>query len=153
MADTVVIGLGNVILSDEGVGVHALREIEASLSNQSGVMFVDGGTLGLELLSIAAGASRLLLLDAVEIGEPAGTLARFDHEQLASLLTGSSAHELGVADLLSALMMLGAEPQEVVLLGVQPHTTTLGTEMTPAVAGAMPGLVAAAISQIEHWNQ
>ncbi len=150
--ETVVIGLGNVILSDEGVGVHALREIESNLAGRPDIAFIDGGTLGLELLSIAAGASRLLLLDAIDVGAPAGTLTRFDREQLARLMTGSSAHELGVADLLAALKMLDAEPLEIVLLGVQPETTTLGTELTPAVAEALPGLVAAAVREINCWH-
>ncbi len=152
MTGTVVIGLGNVILTDEGVGVHALRQVQENLGGRGNVTFVDGGTLGLELLSIASGASRLLLLDAVDVGAPAGTLARFDHQQLTSLVTGSSAHELGVADLLTALRILGSEPEEVVLLGIQPETTTLGTELTGAVRSALPGLVAEAVSQVERWN-
>ncbi len=152
MSGTVVIGLGNVILTDEGIGVHALRQVQQSVDGHGNVTFVDGGTLGLELLSVASGASQLLLLDAVDVGAPAGTMARFDHEHLMSLMTGSSAHELGVADLLSALRMLGSEPEEVVLLGIQPETITLGTELTGAVRSALPGLVAEAVRQIEHWN-
>ncbi len=152
MAETVVIGLGNVILSDEGVGVHALRGVREMLGDSPELTFVDGGTLGLELLSIASGASRLLLLDAVNVGAPAGTLARFDREQLASLTTGSSAHELGVADLLSALRMLGSEPRDIVLLGLQPQATSLGTTLTSPVAEALPGLVLAAAQEIRCWQ-
>ncbi|MGA7671772.1 MAG: HyaD/HybD family hydrogenase maturation endopeptidase [Nitrolancea sp.] len=152
MMETVVIGLGNVILSDEGVGVHALRSVQETLDGVENLTFIDGGTLGLELLSVASGADRLLLLDAVDVGAPAGTLARFDRKQLSLLLSGSSAHELGVSDLLSALKMLGAEPQDIVLIGLQPEQTSLGTELTPAVAQALPGLVSAAVHEIRSWQ-
>ncbi len=152
MDEIVVIGLGNVILSDEGVGVHALRVLQESLDDGQDVIFIDGGTLGLELLSVASGASRLLLLDAIDVGAPAGTLARFDRHQLASLISGSSAHELGVADLLSALRMLDAEPRDIVLLGLQPERTSLGADLTQAVAEALPTLVSAAVRELRCWQ-
>ncbi|HUY98962.1 MAG TPA: HyaD/HybD family hydrogenase maturation endopeptidase [Thermomicrobiaceae bacterium] len=148
----VVLGLGNLILSDEGLGVRAAHRLLADPRLPAGVEVIDGGTLGLELLSMAAGARRMLVLDAVDVeGEP-GAFFRFDHDKLRDLARGSTAHQLGVADLLAALRMMGQEPDEVVLLGLQPESLHLGTELTPAVAASLDGLVDAAVSELRRWD-
>ena len=127
MRVTVVIGLGNSSCLMMGLEYTRCAAAGVAWRRWDDVMFVDGGTLGLDLLSIASGATFLLLLDAVEVGAPPGTLARFDRGQLTKLTAGSSAHELGVSDLLAALRILDAEPEDIVLFGVQPEATTLGT--------------------------
>ena len=149
---TMVLGLGNVILSDEGLGVRAAQRLLADPRLPGWVEVVDGGTLGLELLSMAAGARRMLVLDAVDLEAVPGTLYRFDRDDLRSLIQGSTAHQLGVADLLAALRMLDREPDEVVLLGLQPECLRLGTELTPVVAAALDHLVEAALNELRRWQ-
>lgn len=149
---TVVLGLGNVLLSDDGLGVRAVARLAEDARVGPGVTLVDGGTLGLELLSYAAGADRLLVLDAVEIGAAPGTLTRATGADLAELPASSSVHQLGVADMLAALRMMGCPPREVVLLGLQPACLTLGTELTPDVAVALDVLVEAAIGELAAWE-
>ena len=151
--ETVVLGLGNVIMSDEGVGVMALRELLSDPRTPAEATLVDGGTLGLELLSYVANAHRLLLLDAVEVGQEPGTLVRFDLEALRALPGGASVHQLGAADLLAAMRLVGNDIADVVLLGVQPERVSLGTELSPVVAETLPRLASAALGELRRWAE
>lgn len=151
-ARAVVLGLGSLIKSDDAVGVLALRVLEQDPNLPTHVRLVEGGTKGLELLPYVTGATRLLVLDAVDVHAAPGSVVRLVDEELQSLPGSGSAHELAFADLLLAMRMLGAEPPEVVLLGVQPATTELGTSLSPAVEAALPGLVDAARSELRGWS-
>jgi hydrogenase maturation protease len=153
MADIVVLGLGNVIMSDEGAGVYVIQRLLGDPRLPSGARLIDGGTLGLELLSVASGAGLLIVVDAVDLELTPGTLVRFASEELFALERGATAHQLGVADLLSALRMLGAEPATVVLLGVQPARVALGTELSPAVGAAVDRLVELVLEEIGAWER
>jgi hydrogenase maturation protease len=147
-ARVVVVGLGSLIKSDDAIGVLALRRLEQDPNLPASVSLVEGGTKGLELLPYIAGAARLLVLDAVDVHAAPGTVVCLTGEELRSLPGSGSAHELALADLLLALRMLGTEPPEVVLLGVQPATTELGTSLSPAVQAALPVLVDAAHTEL-----
>jgi hydrogenase maturation protease len=148
---TVVLALGNLIRSDDAVGLLVLRRLEEDSRLPSHVRLVEGGTKGLELVPYVFQASRLLVLDAVEVGAPAGTIVSMTGEELRWLSGGSSAHELALADILAALRLLGNEPEEVVLLGAQPATTDLGTALSSEVEAAIPALVEAALGQLNRW--
>ena len=149
---TLVLGLGSLIQSDDGVGVCAQKQLEAKLRGCAQVEFLEGGTKGLELLPYLLGVRRLLVLDAVDVGAAAGTVIRVAGEELRSLPGSGSAHEMALPDLLMALRMLGEEPPEVVLLGIQPATTELGAELSPAVAQALPLLADAAWIELARWT-
>ena len=148
-----VVGVGNIILSDDGVGVHAARLLQDDPRVPAGVTILDGGTLGLELTAYVSDASRVLFLDAVNSGEAPGTLVRLTGKELLGAATGSSVHQLGVADLIAALALMAARPQEIVVLGVQPANTHLGTSLSPAVEAALPGLTDAALAQLRLWKE
>ena len=151
-SETVVIGVGNTILSDEGVGVHAARLLQSDPRVPAGVKILDGGTLGLELVPYASDASRVLLLDAMNSGQAPGTLARMTGRDLLGTTGGWSAHQLGVADLIAALFLVSTRPQDIVVLGVQPADTHWGTSLSPAVEKALPALVDAALAQLRLWE-
>jgi hydrogenase maturation protease len=149
---TVVLGLGNLILSDEGVGVKAIRRLVSDARVPANVTLVDGGTLGLELLSYAAEAEHLLLIDAVDVSREPGTVVRFDQAALKGLPGGATMHQVGAADLLSTMYLMGHEPAAIVLLGVQPASTNLGVDLTPPVEAALDRLVDAAIAELTRWG-
>jgi len=151
--DTVVVGVGNTILSDDGVGVHAARLLQGDARVPAGVTILDGGTLGLELIPYASDASRVLLLDAVDSGTTPGTLTRIVGRDLLGATGGWTAHQLGVADLIAALALVSAAPQDIVVLGVQPADTDWGTSLSPAVEAALAPLVDAAIVQLQLWKK
>ena len=148
---TLVLGLGNTIRSDDGVGVAALRCLEEDPRVPGAVDLVEGGTKGLELVSYISGMSRLLVLDAVDVGAVAGTIVSMRGTELGSLPGNGNAHDLALADILNALRLLGQEPQETVLLGMQPGTTELGTSLSKSVESSLPRLVEAAIAQLSLW--
>ncbi len=152
-SDTVVLGVGNTILSDDGVGVHAARLLKDDPRLPSGVTVLDGGTLGLELIPYASGASRVLLLDAIRSDNPPGTFARMTGADLLATTGGWSAHQLGVADLIAALFLVSTHPQDIVVLGVQPANTDWGTTLSRDVEAALAGLVDAALAQLQLWRQ
>ncbi|MFZ3332192.1 MAG: hydrogenase maturation protease [Candidatus Acidiferrales bacterium] len=152
-SDTVVIGVGNTILSDEGVGVHAARLLESDPRVPTGVTILDGGTMGLELVPYASDASRVLLLDAMNSGNTPGTLARLTGSDLLGTTGGRSAHQLGVADLIGALFLVSTAPQDIVVLGVQPAYTDWGTSLSPEVQAALLPLVDAALAQLQLWKE
>ena len=151
--DIVVLGVGNTIHSDDGFGVHALGRLEDHPRLPAGVTLIDGGTRGLELLADVYSCSRLILLDAVDIGEQPGTMRRLAGDELCGLTSGSNVHQLGVADLLNTLPLVSDVEREIVLLGVQPASTDWGTELTPTVEAAIGPLVEQAVDQLNVWTQ
>ena len=148
---TLVLALGNPIRSDDGVGIVALRCLEKDPRVPSAVDLLEGGTKGLELISYISGISHLLVLDAVHVGAVPGTIVCIRGTELGSLPGNGNVHDLALADILNALRLLGQEPGEIVLLGVQPGTTELGTSLSKRVESSLPGFVEAAIAQLSLW--
>jgi hydrogenase maturation protease len=148
---TLVLALGNPIRSDDGVGIVALRRLEKDPRVPGAVGLLEGGTKGLELVSYLSGISQLLVLDAVDVGAAAGTIVCMHGTELCSLPGNGNVHDLALADILNALRLLGQEPREIVLLGMQPSTTELGTSLSKTVESSLPLLVEAAIAQLSVW--
>lgn len=146
-----VVGLGNLMRTDDGVGIHAMRMLLVDERLPLNVQILEGGTLGLDLLGRLQGITHLLALDAVDIGSPPGALSKFAGDELAALPIARSVHLLGFADLLDTLRLLGQAPEEVVLLGVQPESTDWGITVSPSIDGALSALVEAALVQIAAW--
>ena len=151
-AETLVLGIGNVVHSDDGAGVHAAKCLRESKEQFEGTTVMEGGTLGLELLPYLQSASRVLLLDAIDVGATPGTIVCLRGDAITGLKGNWNVHQLGVADLLSALRLVREEQPEVVILGLQPSTTDWGTELSAEVEAAMPGLVEAAMNELRLWS-
>ena len=152
-AKYVVLGLGNTLHSDDGAGPKAIERLKRDQRVPEDVALIEGGTLGLELLTYVWDCSHLLVLDAVDTGQPPGTLVRMSGQELYALPGKGSVHQLGVADLLVALRVLAKRQPTVVLLGVQPSTTEWGTELSPPVEAAMSALLEAAVTELNGQAQ
>jgi hydrogenase maturation protease len=152
MTETIVLGLGNLVHSDDGVGVHAIHSLQCDERVFPGVTLIDGGTQGMALLPHITNACRLLVIDAIDAGEPAGTLLRFEGAALRGLPGKASVHQLGFGDLMAAMSLLGESPAELLVLGVQPQSTAWGTELTEPVSRALPDLVSCVVAQLEAWS-
>jgi len=152
MTGTIVLGLGNLVHADDGAGVHAIHALQKDERVAPGVTLIDGGTQGLALLGLISCAERVLVIDAIDAGEPAGTILRFEGKSLRGLPGKSSIHQLGFADMMIALELLGESPGEVRVIGVQPSSTEWGADLTPVVAQALPGLVDCVIAELEAWQ-
>jgi hydrogenase maturation protease len=148
-----VLGLGNLVHADDGVGIHAIADLQRDPRVPPHVTLLDGGTLGLALLNHISGVRRLLVIDAIDAGQPSGTLLRFEGKALRGLPGKASVHSLGFADLMVALELLGEAPPELVVIGVQPGSTEWSAELTPPVAGALAPLVDSVVAQLESWKE
>ena len=149
LGKTVVLGLGNILHCDDGAGAEVLSRLRADPRVPADVSLVEGGTLGLELLPYIWDCARLIVIDAIDVGESPGTLVRMTGAELSSLPGNSSVHQLGVSDLLVALRMLAEREPEVVLLGVQPENTDWSPELSFRIAASIDSLVEAAIRELQ----
>jgi len=152
-AEVILLGLGNLLRRDEGLGIRALERLRACYTLPKTVQLVDGGTLGLELLSYLEGTERVLILDAVLTNGPPGTLLRVAGEQIPSFFgMRTSAHEIALADLLAVMKLRGNEPRDLVLWGMQPAALEPGWELSEPVAAYLDALVAAVVTELGRWG-
>jgi hydrogenase maturation protease len=138
------LGIGNILLKDEGVGVHVVKAMaEQAESPTQDVEFVDGGTFGPDLIDIIANRRKVIVVDAVQAEGKPGTVLRFGAKDLASKTDASvSLHEVGLLETLLMAKQLGCAPQEVVILGVIPQDISPGLEMTAEVTAVVPKVIA-----------
>jgi hydrogenase maturation protease len=143
-----VAGLGNLLLQDDGVGVHAVRALHHGVPR--GVRAVEVGTAVLDALYLVEWADRILAIDAMAAGGAPGTIYRFGIADVAEAAVKASLHEV---DLVAALRFLtnGHRP-EIAVLGVEPATIGAGLELSPSVQAAMPRLVTAAQDIVTRWR-
>jgi hydrogenase maturation protease len=149
----VVLGLGNLLNRDEGLGVQALKLLDAQLGEQPGLELLDGGVLGLNLLMIVEECSHLLILDAVNVGQTAGTLVELRKEQI-PLYAGVklSQHQVTFQEVLGLANVRGYLPEHLHLIGIQPEDLSIGLELSPTVEKALPGVVYRAMVVLENWG-
>lgn len=147
-APVLVLGLGNLLLRDDGVGLRVLAGLQQRCGGDGRVDFVDGGTQGLALLPLFEGRRAVLMLDAVGHGAPPGTVHRVD-DAFARAPKGNAgadggAHQMNAGDLLLAARLLGTVPARAAVVGVEPGVVRTGLELTPEVEAAVPAATAAA---------
>jgi hydrogenase maturation protease len=143
-----VLGLGNVLCSDDGVGAVAAARLADQYEVPDDVRVLDGGTLGLSLLPYLQDAADVILLDAIRADAPPGSFVRLDGEEVAPAVANRlSPHQIGVADLLDGARWLDWYPRRLVLLGLVPGSIDLGLERSPDVERNMPGLIEQAVEE------
>jgi hydrogenase maturation protease len=146
-----VLGLGNVLCGDDGLGVAAVARLAERFEIAPEVRLADGGTLGLALLGLFDGVEEALLVDAILADAAPGSLVRLEGAEVAPAARERlSVHQVGVADLLDALELLGGAPRRISLLGLVPERILLGLERSRAVDRALPGLVEALAREIRE---
>jgi hydrogenase maturation protease len=145
-----VLGLGNVLLGDDGLGAAAVARLEREYSVPPGVLMVDGGTLGLSLLGLLAEADHVILVDAVRADSPPGTLVRLDGADVGDAARNRlSPHQVGVSDLLDAARLIDRYPATVTLLGLVPAAIDLAVVRSNAVQDRLNELVAAIVHEVQ----
>ena len=148
-----VLGIGNLLMADDGVGVRIAQGLATCYRFPSGVKVLDGGTLGLDLLPRLEGVDRLLVVDAVETGDKPGTMIRLTGEDIPlALETKVSPHQMGLKDLLTVAALQGNVPREMVLWGVQPASIELDMMLSPDVADKMPLLEEKVLEELRCWD-
>jgi hydrogenase maturation protease len=143
-----VLGLGNVLCGDDGVGAVAVHLLERRYRVPDGVQVLDGGTLGLSLLPLVEQAQVAILVDAIRTDDPPGSLVRIEGDDVAPAVASRlSVHQVGVMDLLEAARWRGRLPPRLVLLGIVPQSLELGVRRTSAVEAALPSLVESVVAE------
>ena len=150
---TVVIGLGNTLMGDDGLGVAALERLHREWSVPPEVDVVDGGTAGMCLLPIIEGAARVLLIDAIDVRVAAGTKIVLERDRLPRYLaTKISPHQIDLRDVLALAELRGTLPIEAVAIGLQPSVIAMSTELSPVVRGALDDLVSDIVRLLAAWG-
>jgi hydrogenase maturation protease len=153
---TLVLGIGNTLLGDEGVGVHVVRQLQALLPESEELEFLDGGTLSFTLATPIEAAARLIVVDAAELDADAGTVRVFENEAMDRFLGHQrkrSVHEVGLMDLLAIARLTETLPAHRALIGIQPEFIDWSETPSAPVAQAIPRACAAAQTLIERWRQ
>lgn len=145
----VVLGVGNILLSDEGIGVHAVTRLAETYDLPPEIEVIDGGTSGMDCLDQLAEADLLVIADCMRAKKAPGTVTRLGGDQLQAFFkTKVSPHQVGLSDVLATLTLHGIQPRQTVLLGVEPQSFALGMEPTPVVAASLPALVDALAAEL-----
>jgi hydrogenase maturation protease len=150
----IVLGLGNTLNRDEGLGVHAVKELDSRLGSAgTQIEFLDGGVLGLNLLPWVEEASHLLVLDAVNAHKEPGTLIELKREEI-PLYSGIklSDHQVTFQEVLGLASFRGRLPGHLHLIGVQPADLATGVELSPLIMAAMPQVIERTIKVLKGWD-
>ncbi|MGD8405451.1 MAG: HyaD/HybD family hydrogenase maturation endopeptidase [Anaerolineales bacterium] len=151
---TLILGVGNLLMSDEGVGVHVIQRLVADYQLPEEVQVLDGGTLGMDLLYYLEGVENLLLIDAVQARKEPGTLIRLEGEDVPAFMSIKiSPHQLGVPDMLAAAKLKGdCYPERIVLWGVQPELMQIGLDLSPKVESQVDTIIENILDQLKVWG-
>jgi hydrogenase maturation protease len=148
-----VIGLGNPIMADDGLGLAALARLRDGWVWPVGVELVDGGTWGMNLLPLIEGADRILFLDAVDADQAPGTPVRFERDDLPRYIElHLSPHQVDLREVLALAEFRGALPAEIVILGAQPEVVEMRAGLSPTLESCVEGLVGRARAQLGAWG-
>ena len=153
---TIILGVGNTLLSDEGVGIHVLDALAKSSLPQEGVVdLIDGGTLSFTLAVAIEEADSLIVVDAAQLKSPPGTLRLFQGEDMDNFLRGnrkSSVHEVGLTDLMAIGQLTERWPEKRALIAIQPEKLDWGQEPTPPVQSAIPEACRQIEALVKEWH-
>jgi hydrogenase maturation protease len=152
---TLVLGIGNTLLTDEGIGIHVLQALEPELANWPDVTLIDGGTLSFTLAGPIEEADALIVVDAANIKTKPGGWTLLKGEEMDAFLMSnrkSTVHEVGLTDLRAIAILAGHWPERRAMLAIQPDVIDWGEYPTPAVAAAIPPACAAIRELIREWQ-
>ena len=151
--EIVLLGVGNILLTDEGLGVHVVKDIKESFTFTPAITIIDGGTMGMELLTYMRGMKKILLVDAINGGEPAGTVYEFTHKELEQYFTEHiSVHEVGMQDILRIRAIQEEPLEDAVVIGVEPESLEIGFEPSEVVQRALPEVKDRVLNVLRQWG-
>jgi hydrogenase maturation protease len=149
-----VMGLGNLLMGDDGLGSRVISELEKYYLPSEQVHLLDGGTLGLDLLPRLEGIDNLLIIDALQMGAEPGEVFRLEGDAVPRAFANKlSVHQMGLQDLLAVSELQGHLPKELVVIGAQSAEIEMVMELSPAVGASFEKVVAAVLNELEAWGQ
>ena len=148
-----VLGLGNILMTDEGVGVHVVKEFEQQYEVPPYVEIIDGGAAGLDLIPFIEGREKVLMVDAVNFDREPGYIDILENDAIPVRLTQkASMHHLGLMDVLCIVRMSGNMPHEMCIIGIQPKSLELGLDMTPEIWDKKSALIGRVVAKLQEWG-
>lgn len=150
-----ILGIGNTLLADEGVGVRVMQALRERLPGRDDLEFMDGGTMSFSLAAPIAEHGKLIVIDAAEIGQPAGAVAVYEGEEMDRFLGSNrkrSVHEVALIDLMAVALLEGLLPARRALVAIQPQQVDWGQQLSPPVEAAMVAACAQAERLIANWQ-
>jgi hydrogenase maturation protease len=153
--ETLILGIGNTLLSDEGAGIHALNHLQSAYPDIPNLTFVDGGTLSFTLATWIEDCTNLIVFDAAELHKPPGTVNTFVGKAMDEFLGTSkrSPHEVGLLDLMDIARITDHLPDNRALIGIQPEFMDWGMEPTAPVQNALGTAASEAVALITQWQE
>jgi hydrogenase maturation protease len=138
MSACLVIGIGNILMGDDGVGIHAIRYLEGKLPED--VTLIEGGVYGLDLLTYMEGPDKVIFIDGIDAGDEPGAVFRFSPWQVGKSqdVPPVSQHDLGLYELIGAAQLLDQCPEDIIVIAVQVKSMEVGMELSPQVEDALP---------------
>jgi hydrogenase maturation protease len=152
---TLILGIGNSLLRDEGAGVHAVRMLAQQTIGRDDIELMDGGTLSFTLAAAIEDADQLIVIDAAQLGGAPGTTQVFEGAAMDSFVGGNrkrSVHEVSLVDLLMIARLADHLPQRRALIGIQPQELDWGEQPSAAVAAAIPQACNHALQLVDAWS-
>ena len=152
--DIAVVGIGNILLSDDGVGVLVLNELKSRYEKLPGnVELIDGGTMGLDLLPFIEGKARVIFIDAVDFKAEPGTVGELNNSEIPHYFSSKlSVHQIALPDMIAAGQLLGTIPEEMCLIGIQPETIETGYGLSPEIQRQVDTLIEKVINKLNDWG-
>jgi hydrogenase maturation protease len=143
-----VLGIGNILLSDEGVGVHVANKLSA-ISLPEHVSVVEGGTDGFRLLNIITETEHLIVIDAVKGGGEPGSIYRFDIDDVRACPSGfkTSVHQIGILEVIDLSGLIGKTPRTTII-GIEPKSLELGMELSPEISEKIPRIIDLVLAEL-----
>jgi len=153
LPETVVIGVGNPLMGDDGLGIEVLERLRVGWSISPHIDLLDGGTWGLNLLPHVEQAHRVVFIDAIDIGAQAGSLIELTGDEIPRFLAQKlSPHQIDVKEVLALAELRGTFPDEVVAVGLQPESVEMRTSLSPAVASQIDRLIGRIVERLQGWG-
>jgi len=146
----VILGVGNLLLSDEGVGVHVANEL-IKRQLPPGVKVIEGGTDGFRLLNVITEADRLIVVDAVKGGGIPASIYRFDIDEVQNCPSGfkTSVHQIGILEVINLSGLIGKTPRTTVI-GIEPKSLEMSMELSPEIKEKIPRIIELVLEELKH---
>ncbi len=152
-SDIVILGLGNTLLQDEGVGVFVANTLVETYNFTPKIEIIDGGTFGLDLLPYIENKEKVLIVDAVNFGKQPGYVEVLKNDEImVQINTKMSVHHLGLSDIISATKLRDTEPEEMVMVGIQPKSLKTSIELTSEIKNKIDDIIKTILAQLSKWN-
>jgi hydrogenase maturation protease len=153
MVKTVILGIGNILLCDDGVGIHAVNRLKDNYDFPESVQIIDGGTKGLDLLPFIEESDRVLIVDAANFKKAVGTIGMVEGDRIPSFLSSKlSVHQIGLPDMLFAAKFMEITPSEMCLVGIQPKSLETGTELSEEIRERLDDLLDTVLQRLKDWG-